>query len=235
MSLNRVKPQFHGLHPVLSLEQQKEQELWFYFEHIQNAKTIREIARERHLAEIDLIKWANDSDVPVFDFKEIEDHQDRHAHLPKSTWDRTGRITLYLGIATAMAERSTCLSSQVGAVITVENRIVTQGYNGAPSGKFHCTDVGVCRKELLGFTHFDASIPGQVGGGYEASRAVHAEQGAICQAAKRGISIDGGDCYVTRKPCVGCHRMLANCGIENVWYYDINGSVVHMHPWGDML
>ena len=76
------------------------------------------------------------------------------------------------------------LRRQVGAVIVKDNRIITTGYNGAPSGLRHCTDIGGCERERL-------HIPS--GQRHELCRALHAEQNAIIQAAKVGVSTGGGD------------------------------------------
>lgn len=141
--------------------------------------------------------------------------------------DRIDRLHFFMGFARHAAMRSTCLTVRVGAVIVVENRVVCQGYNGSPAGTYHCTDIGICRKELMGFAHKDCSVPGQVGAGYEASRSVHAEQAAICQAAKLGIKIDGGTVYVTRKPCVICTRLMLNAGIKLVYHIgDHEGQII---------
>ena len=234
MARVRTTPKFHSVTEVISEQQQEEQELWFYLEHIQFAKTVHEICHSLRIREIDLIQWANNSDLPVLEYQETLPTIDRHAQLPHSEWDRIDRPELLMSIATKISERATCLSAQIGCVITVQNRIVSHGYNGAPTGKYHCTDIGVCRKELMGFSHSDASIPGQLGSAYEASRSVHAEQAAICQAAKTGIPIDGGDCYCTRKPCVICHRMLLNCGIDRIFYLDAE-TIVEIKPWEAML
>lgn len=220
MSGTLVKPHFHSVSRPLKEREEQEQELWFYLQHIQLARTLTEIARELRVSEHQMIKWANDSEIPVFNYDQSKAPYERHEDLPKSTWDRPPRADFFMEVAVLMSKRATCLAGQYGAVITVDNRIVTTGYNGAPQGKYHCTDVGVCRKELMGYAHFDNSIPGQTGAGYEASRSVHAEAAAICQAARMGLAIEGGNCYVNREPCVGCHRLLINCGIDRIYYLD---------------
>jgi len=120
----------------------------------------------------------------------------------RASWDE-----YFMEIAEIVKTRSTCLRRQVGAVIVKDNRIITTGYNGAPSGLKHCTELGGCERQRLG-------IPS--GERHELCRALHAEQNAIIQAAKLGISTDGGTAYVTLQPCVICAKMLINAGIVRI-------------------
>jgi len=113
-----------------------------------------------------------------------------------------------MDIATLVASRSTCLRRQVGAVIVREKRIISTGYNGAPSGVAHCLDVGCLREEL--------GIPS--GERHELCRAVHAEQNAIIQAALHGVSTKGSTLYCTTQPCVLCAKMLINAGVEEIFF-----------------
>lgn len=94
----------------------------------------------------------------------------------RKSWDE-----YFMEIAEIVKTRSTCLRRQVGAVIVKDNRIITTGYNGAPSGLRHCTDIGGCERERL-------HIPS--GQRHELCRALHAEQNAIIQAAKVGVSTE---------------------------------------------
>ena len=110
-------------------------------------------------------------------------------------------------IAEIVKTRSTCLRRQVGAVIVKENRIITTGYTGAPSGLKHCTEIGGCERARL-------NIPS--GQRHELCRALHAEQNAIIQAAKIGVSTEGATIYITLQPCVICAKMLVNAGIKRI-------------------
>ena len=110
-------------------------------------------------------------------------------------------------IAEIVKTRSTCLRREVGAVIVKDNRIITTGYNGAPSGLKHCTEIGGCERERL-------NIPS--GQRHELCRALHAEQNAILQAAKIGVSTEGATIYITLQPCVICAKMLVNAGIKRI-------------------
>lgn len=117
----------------------------------------------------------------------------------------------FMEIAQQVAKRSTCLRRQVGAVIVRDNRILTTGYNGAPSGTPHCIETSQCIRDKLG-------IPS--GQRHELSRAAHAEQNAIAQAARYGIAIDKSVLYSTHQPCSICARQIINAGIETVFYLE---------------
>ena len=119
----------------------------------------------------------------------------------RPTWDE-----YFMGIASEVAGRSTCLRRQVGSVIVKDKRILTTGYNGAPRGLAHCLEVGCLRDEL--------GVPS--GERQELCRGLHAEQNAIIQAALHGVSIEGGQLYCTTQPCVLCAKMIINAGIGRV-------------------
>ena len=116
----------------------------------------------------------------------------------------------FMEIARLVATRSTCQRRQVGAVLVRDKRILSTGYNGAPSGMEHCTLQG-CLREQMG-------IPS--GERYELCRSVHAEQNAIIQAAKHGISIDGATLYCTHSPCLICAKILVQAGVRKCFYAD---------------
>ena len=120
----------------------------------------------------------------------------------RKSWDE-----YFMEIAEIVKTRSTCLRRQVGAVIVKDNRIITTGYNGAPSGLRHCTEIGGCERARL-------NIPS--GQRHELCRALHAEQNAIIQAAKIGVSTEGATIYITLQPCVICAKMLVNAGIKRI-------------------
>ncbi|MCD8037179.1 MAG: cytidine/deoxycytidylate deaminase family protein [Clostridiales bacterium] len=120
------------------------------------------------------------------------------------SWDE-----YFMEIAEIVKTRSTCLRRQIGAVIVKDNRIITTGYNGAPSGCKHCTEIGSCYRQ-------EHNIPS--GERHELCRAIHAEQNAIIQAAKLGNTTDGATIYVTNQPCVICAKMCINAGIKRIVY-----------------
>ncbi|MEO0233946.1 MAG: dCMP deaminase family protein [candidate division WOR-3 bacterium] len=120
----------------------------------------------------------------------------------RPSWDE-----YFMEITKLVASRATCLRRKVGAIIVKDRHILSTGYNGPPKGVKHCDELGGCLREKL-------NVPS--GERMELSRAVHAEQNAIIQAAKLGINIEGADMYVTNQPCFICAKMIINAGIRRV-------------------
>ncbi len=120
--------------------------------------------------------------------------------------DRPDIDEYFMEISTVIAKRSTCLRNHVGALFVRNKRILTTGYNGAPSGLAHCDEVGCAREGVASGTR------------HELCRAVHAEQNAIIQAALHGVSIEGSTLYCTHQPCVLCAKMMINARIRKVVY-----------------
>lgn len=133
---------------------------------------------------------------------------------------RIGKDEYYLGIARAVAARSTCLRRQYGAVIVRNDEIVATGYNGAARGVKDCTQRGVCWRIANDVPH---------GEQYEKCLAVHAEQNAIISAAR--AEMIGATMYIAGfellglgsrieiadpKPCLICSRMILNAGIAKI-------------------
>ena len=121
-------------------------------------------------------------------------------------WDRR-----FMGLAHTIGEWSSCYQENrhIGAVIVKNKRILTTGYNGAPAGVESCVERGECLRRKL-------NIPS--GTRAELCYAIHAEQNAIIQAAKLGVSIEGATMYCTHQPCVICAKMIVNAGITRVVY-----------------
>lgn len=119
----------------------------------------------------------------------------------RPSWD-----DYFMEITRVVASRSTCLRRQVGAIIVKDKRILSSGYNGAPSGLPHCSEVGCLREKL--------SVPS--GERHELCRGLHAEQNAIIQGAVHGVSLAGGTVYSTTQPCVLCSKMLINAQIRKI-------------------
>ncbi len=133
--------------------------------------------------------------------------------------------------ASAFAERSTCERVKAGAVIAVDNHIVSTGYNGNAPGQNHCSDyfynLWVSKYKQSG------SIYG-TNNGYEdflesatfkklhhewaIIHELHAEMNAIIYASRRGISIVGGDIYTTYSPCIFCTKAILQAGLKRVFY-----------------
>jgi dCMP deaminase len=121
-------------------------------------------------------------------------------------WDQR-----FMELVEVVAGWSSCYqpNRQIGAVIVRNKRILTTGYNGAPAGIPSCKEKGECMRRKLG-------IPsGQQG---QLCYAIHAEQNAIIQAARMGISIEGATLYCTHQPCSICARLIVNAGISRIVY-----------------
>jgi dCMP deaminase len=120
----------------------------------------------------------------------------------RPSWD-----DYFLELADAASSRATCDRGRSGCVIVRDRQVLSTGYVGAPSGLPHCDDVGHLMKKVI-------QENGEIS--EHCLRTVHAEQNAICQAARRGISIEGAAIYQRMTPCRTCAMMLINCGIKKV-------------------
>ena len=124
------------------------------------------------------------------------------------TENRPSWETYFMNITNLVAQRSTCLRRAVGAVLVKDKRVLSTGYNGAPSNLKHCSEVG-CLREQMGI---------ESGKMHELCRGIHAEQNAIIQAAYHGVSVKGAVIYCTNQPCSICARMIINAGIVKIYY-----------------
>ena len=94
------------------------------------------------------------------------------------------------------ASRSSCKRLQVGCILVKDNRIISQGYNGYLPGCQHTQ---------------------KMRDGHEMAT-VHAEQNAITDCAKRGVSCDNATAYITHYPCINCMKILCAAGIKKIYY-----------------
>lgn len=129
--------------------------------------------------------------------------------MPFTKWDHR-----FMEMTDTISHWASCYQQnrKMGAVIVRDKRILTTGYNGAPQGVKPCVERGECLRRKLG-------IPS--GTRAELCYAVHAEQNALIQAARMGVSVFGATMYVTYSPCIICARLIINAGIVKVIYrYD---------------
>jgi len=121
----------------------------------------------------------------------------------RPSWDE-----YFMQVAKIVATRSTCLRHKLGAVLVRDRRILTTGYNGAPRGMEHCLETGCLRDKL------------KIASGtrHEICRGVHAEQNAIIQAARHGVTTEGSEIFITHEPCSVCAKILINAGVKRVVY-----------------
>jgi dCMP deaminase len=120
----------------------------------------------------------------------------------RPSWDE-----YFMEIANTVSKRATCDRGRSGCVIVRDRQILVSGYVGSPKGLPHCDDVGHQLKKMI---HEDGSET------QHCVRTVHAEQNAICQAAKLGISLNRATLYCRMTPCRVCAMLIINCGIERV-------------------
>ncbi len=121
----------------------------------------------------------------------------------RPSWD-----DYFLDLADAVSKRATCGRGRSGCVIVKDKRILVTGYVGSPTGLPHCDEVGHLFKTMID----DDGNQSQ-----HCVRTVHAEQNAVCQAAKMGVSIDGATVYCRMTPCRTCAMLLINSGIKKVY------------------
>ncbi len=154
------------------------------------------------------IKVANDKNLKKLQGKIdklLKDLRKREKKMPsyiRPTWDE-----YFIGLVAEIGKRGTCDRGRAGCVIVKDKRIMTTGYVGSPVGVKHCDEIG---HELKTTLHEDGTKS------KHCVRTTHAEQNAICQAARYGISIDGATLYCKMEPCYICAKMIINAGIKRV-------------------
>tara|TARA_B110001452_G_scaffold203329_1_gene173353 strand:+ start:348 stop:755 length:408 start_codon:yes stop_codon:yes gene_type:complete len=111
--------------------------------------------------------------------------------MNRPTWE-----DYFKKILIATKERSACERLQVGCLLVKDNRIISQGYNGFLPGLPH--------QSIVRNNHEQATV--------------HAEQNAICDCARRGVSCEGATAYITHYPCIICTRLLLAAGIKEIKY-----------------
>jgi dCMP deaminase len=127
---------------------------------------------------------------------------DQLAHLLEASGDRPSWDDYFMAIALLLASRSACGRLHVGCVLVSggeqRNRIVAAGYNGYLPGTPH--------RSRMRDGHEQATV--------------HAEQNAIADAARRGVSVAGATAYISHFPCINCAKMLAAAGVRDIKYHD---------------
>ncbi len=128
----------------------------------------------------------------------------------KEVVDEHSRVSwneYFMSLALLASSRSQCKRLRVGCVLVKNKRVVSTGYNGYIENTPH--------ESVIRDNHEQATV--------------HAEQNAISDAAKRGVSIGGATAYVTHYPCLNCAKLLASSGIEKIIYNQSyrNDPLVH--------
>ncbi|MBT4538967.1 AAA family ATPase [Candidatus Woesearchaeota archaeon] len=120
----------------------------------------------------------------------------------RPSWDE-----YFIEISKQVAQRGTCDRGKSGCVIVKDKRILTTGYVGSAAGTPHCDDTGHLMKKVVHNENYTSQ---------HCVRTIHAEQNAICQAARAGISLKGATVYCKMEPCSVCAKMIINCGMTKV-------------------
>jgi len=120
----------------------------------------------------------------------------------RPSWDQ-----YFLDMIDIIATRATCDRGKSGCVITKDNRVLTTGYVGAPKGLSHCDESGHLMRQVIDEDGVTRN---------HCVRTVHAEQNAICQAAKHGMSLEGATLYCKMEPCRVCAMLIISVGIKRV-------------------
>jgi len=137
--------------------------------------------------------------------------------MTRPSWDE-----YFLDMLDAVGKRSTCDRGKSGSIIVKDKRIITTGYVGAPKGLPHCDDAGHLMKSV---DHGNGKVS------QHCVRTNHAEENAIVQAAKFGMSVEGAIIYSNMVPCFTCAKMIINSGIKRVvarYRYHSDGDSVEM-------
>ncbi len=107
------------------------------------------------------------------------------------SWDE-----YFMSVSLLISSRSSCDRLHVGCILVNDNRIISSGYNGFLSGTPHVSCVVNNHEQ----------------------NTVHAEQNAISDCAKRGVSCNGSTAYITHYPCINCTKILISSGIKKIFY-----------------
>jgi dCMP deaminase len=128
---------------------------------------------------------------------------------------RENRHKYLMTIAMAVRYRANCKGNRVGAIIVMNNRIISTGYNGTPENMPNCLDGGCHRCANRDKTY-------KSGEAYDLCICVHAEQNAVLAAARFGIPIQGSTMYTTMRPCFGCAKEMLQAQVQSIYY---------LHDW----
>ena len=120
----------------------------------------------------------------------------------RPSWDE-----YFIGLMAEVGKRATCERGRSGSLIVKEKRILATGYVGSPPGLRHCDEIGPLMKQVL-----DEDGTAR----QHCVRTIHAEQNAICQAARYGISLEGTTLYCKMEPCRTCAMLIISAGIIKV-------------------
>ena len=142
---------------------------------------------------------------------------------------RISRDDMFIQIVQVVAQRSTCLRSQVGALIVRDGRIVSMGYNGPVSGMPECKEIPSFVDLVSDPAYYDRPMSKIIDElendplkceGPGCTRSLHAETNAIAFAARAGVSVSGCTLYCSMSPCINCAKVIVNSGIREVKFLE---------------
>jgi dCMP deaminase len=161
---------------------------------------MQQLLAVKALADVTL---ANDGSLAELDQRVEEVLRERLFFRARPSWDE-----YFMNIARVVASRSNCVKRKVGAVIALDRRIISTGYNGTPRGIRNCNEGGCprCAGAAESGTRLDECL------------CSHAEENSITQSAYHGVTVRGGTIYTTFCPCLICTKMIINAGLAEVVY-----------------
>jgi dCMP deaminase len=117
-------------------------------------------------------------------------------------------IDAYIDVAERFAQLSSAKRLQVGAIVVKDDRIISIGYNGMPSGWDNC-----CEEEIITEyeSHTDSALVTK-------AEVLHAESNCIAKLAKSPESGEGASIFITHSPCIDCAKLIYQSGIATVYY-----------------
>ena len=116
---------------------------------------------------------------------------------------------VFMEICEVMSKKSTCCKLKTAAVIVKDGRIISTGYNGAPSGSMHCDEYFRDKSmDEIFREHKKWAVDNEL----------HAERNAIYFAAKSGVCLSGTVMYSLYSPCIDCVKGILSCGIKKVYF-----------------
>jgi dCMP deaminase len=181
---------------------------------LKNRTLTIEEAKARDLAEIENIEKGGPIAMANYTLSNQSSPQDLTRQVKKlinringTKYTRPSWDEYFMDLAAEVGKRGTCDRGRSGCVIVKNKRVLTTGYVGSPSRIQHCDDIG---HQMKSTTHEDGRVSNHC------VRTTHAEQNAICQAAKNGIPLDGSSLYCKMEPCYICAKMIINAGIVRV-------------------
>ncbi len=145
----------------------------------------------------------NDEDVPALHAQLELALEGKLFFRNRPSWD-----DYFMSISRVVASRSNCIKRKVGAVIVLDRRIISTGYNGTPRGLLNCNEGGCPR----------CAGAAETGTRLDECLCSHAEENAITQSAYHGVSVRSSTLYTTFSPCLMCAKMTINAGISEVVY-----------------